>query len=191
MFKYITIILLTVTILLGSSTGDKYKKELVNFSYEQKELMLRIYMQTHTTGKAYTLIAIAWKESTMGKYVVNLYDGANYKHKGSFGCFHTLLNTVMKREGHDGVWTGSRTAERLIADYSYALDNAIIELNYWDMYWSKKGVPKKYSHMVASYNAGFKSLGNKNGAAYAKDILLRVHILQDYFKQYSINEILK
>jgi len=193
MFKLLLIVLLTVTVYSKTldSVSSKYKKELDNFTYEQKELMLRIYMETFKSDKAYTLMSIAWKESTMGKFNMNINDGSNFHFKGSYGCFHNLLNSVVKRERKTTYWSASRIAEKLVTDYSYSLDQAVLELKYWDNYWRRKGVGKVWSHTVGSYNAGFKSINSEQGEKYAKDILTRVRVLQEYFKEYSINEILK
>lgn len=190
MFKILFIMLLTVTIY-GSDTYSKYRKELAHFTYKQKETMLRIYIDTAKGKLPYTLLSIAWKESSMCKYNMNINDGGNYTFKGSYGCFHNLLNTVVKRAGKTTYWSASRIAERLVTDRNYSLSEAIVELKYWDNYWRNKGVDRVWSHTVGSYNAGFKSIKSKEGARYAKDILIRIKVLQEYFKAYSINEILK
>ena len=187
-------ILIFITLLVGvlyGGTVNSYYKDLYNLNNNQKEVMLRAYIQGAEYDYGYTLTAIAWTESNFGKFKMNVNDGDVYKYKGSYGVYHILLNTVMSREEIKSQWHASRVAERLYTDQKYCGTKALEELLFWDRTWKSKGVEKHYRHVVASYNAGYNSINSKNGRKYSEVIALRVKALKKYFKEHNIDELLK
>lgn len=98
-----------------------------------------------------TLTAIAEIESTYGKYTLNLDDP-------SCGVFHVMPKSLIHRVDMKNTgWNRSRLCERLITDIDFSASAAILELKYWQNYWESKNVKRVWSHMVASYNGGFKA----------------------------------
>lgn len=152
-------------------------------TYKQKEVLVSSYLAGKPFGFEYTLTAIAWRESVFGKFKVNLADG----RKGSFGIYHCLLDSALKRLGRRGSWADSRVAEKLIFDRKFAQRMAIAELQYWDRYWTGKGVSRVWSHVVGSYNAGFHSYKCEQGLDYVEDIRYRIKALKIYLRNTNLD----
>ena len=188
--KHVLILLMLTLALYSSSSTERMAGELNHISYNQKEVMIRAYMKGRNSDLGYTLAAIAWNESNFGKFNINTADGNNLKYKGSYGVYHVLLNSAMGREGSKSNWHASSVAEKLYTDMDYCVDKALIELEFWNRVWRDKGVDRVYSHTIASYNAGYKSLDSRYGTEYAILLLKRVRVLKKYFKDHNINELL-
>ncbi len=172
--KYIISLLLLGTLLFGAS-DKQLLNDLHNLSHDQHIVLLKTFKKGDVFDYGYSLTAIGWEESNLGKYKVNLGDP-------SFGYFNSLLTTVLARNNmEDSDWSRSRIAERLMADYDFSFSQAIAELKYWENYWTSKGVPKVWSHTIRSYNAGFKHM---KGEKYRKNIVQKIRVLRKYFKDY-------
>ncbi len=164
--KLLIVLLLTVNIY---ATTLKY--ELNHLSIEQYKIIVKIYTKKKDSIHLYSLLAIAWKESDLGRYLVNLDDP-------SAGCFHNLLSSVIAREKrNNNSWVQSRVLEKLVTDFDYGLYHATAELNFWDKLYTEKpikGLPN-WRAVISSYNAGHTY---KNGKAYMLDIVERVKVLK-------------
>ena len=112
----------------------------------------------------YSLAAIAWKESNVGKFMINLQDP-------SCGFFHNNINTVMSRRGiTDTPFNRNVLCQKLINDVPYSASEAVAELAYW------RTVHKtNYTKIWASYNAGWSYT---NGLNYSQDIKNRIKVLK-------------
>jgi hypothetical protein len=178
----LTLIMLTTVMFANSNDvlHDRYMTELENLNSEQRTVLYKAYSAGIDADLQYTLTAIAWKESNFGVYFSDLGDGS----KGSFGPFHALLDTVVVRYHATNTWQTSRLAERLIKDFDFAASVSIAELQCWKQHWKSKGSLQN-RYMIASYNAGYKSYTSPKGREYALDILLRMRILQEYFKKHD------
>lgn len=167
------IALLLFTTLLFSSTDKQLMHELKSLSTSQYIVLLKTFKKGDVFNYGYSLTAIAWNESNFGKYKINLDDP-------SFGCFNSLLTTVLVRANVKNTsWNRSRLAERLIADFDFSFSQALAELKYWENYWTSKGVPRVWSHTIRSYNRGFNHM---RGEQYRKDIVQRIRVLRKFFK---------
>ena len=117
-------------------------------------------------GLSYSLMAIAIKESGLGKYLVNV-DTKDY------GIYQANIKTVISRENaKDTSWNRNVFAMKLITDFQFATKNAIDELTYW-----QKVHKNDWSKVWSSYNGGWKY----NSAAarqYSKDIALIIRELR-------------
>ena len=103
--KYLVVILLlvftTTTSVAANKTAanvpdvsmeelsKKYTEDLKKLSSEQRDLMIQIAELAYGFDLAYTAVAIAWQESNLGKYPVNLSDP-------SCGIFHKLVEPYLK-----------------------------------------------------------------------------------------------
>jgi len=189
MLQKILLLALVISSLHSKPTCEKkivdvyYKQLRETLSYNQKEVLVSSYLAGKPYDLEYTLMAIAWKESVFGKFKINLADG----RKGSFGIYHCLLDSALKRLGRKGKWADSRVAEKLIFDRTFSQKMAISELKFWDRYWSSKKTKYKWSHVIASYNAGYKSLNSKCGKKYLEDIKLRIKALKKYIKHSNLS----
>lgn len=144
-----------------------------DFSKAQKQVILKAFRYGLSNGYAYTMAAIAWKESCAGEYRVNFADP-------SAGIYHAHIPGVLKKNNQkDTSFMRNMVGELLIRDDDYASQVALDELVYWgrvrDWHWQQ---------VVKSYNKGFsweKDKGrDKMAQEYFEDIAKRVKILQEY-----------
>ena len=154
---------------------NKLMYELNHLSTSQYEVLLKTYAKGSAFNLELTMTAIAWQESYFGKWKINLADP-------SFGVFHNLISSVMERHNLKGNWNRSRIAEKLLDDYDYSFAESLAELTFWRMYWKNKKIPRVWSHMVMSYNAGSNY---NNGKNYLKHIRFKIYALKKYIKQHK------
>lgn len=175
-------LLLSLVLSLGHAERN-YLKELHNLDHDQYKVLIDSLSYGKSYDLGYTLAAIAWKESHFGKYKVNQSDG----EYGSYGVYHILLDTALRRENiKDTGYINRHTLKlKLITDNSVNAAHALTELNYWKKY--HKG---SYKKMVASYNAGWKSTKSNYGYRYYKDISKRVKVLKSYLPSKVMNILL-
>lgn len=124
-------------------------------------------------GLGWTLAAISYTESSLGKYKVNLSDP-------SASSYHILIKSVLSRnEIPDNAWNRSRMLEKLIRNRKFAANQAIAELLYWKSYWLNRGCTENWLwiKMVSSYNAGsYLNLRYVRKVSNAIRILKKVNI---------------
>ena len=103
-------------------------------------------------------MAIAIKESSIGKYLVNV-------DSRDFGLYQANIKTVISRHKvKDTSWNRNRYAMRLISDFKFATKNAIAELTYW-----RKIHNNDWRKVWSSYNGGWK-YNSKRARKYSRDI---------------------
>ena len=106
----------------------------------------------------YSLMAIAIKESSLGKYVIN-------SKSEDYGLFQANIKTVLSRQKvKDNSYNRSIYAQKLINDVGFATANAIIELRYW-----RKVHKDNWSKIWSSYNTGWNYKSN-TGLKYSIDV---------------------
>jgi len=106
----------------------------------------------------YTLMALAIKESSVGRYMRN--DKTN-----DYGLFQANIKTVISRQKvKDTKENRAYFANRLINDVAFSTANAIIELQYW-----QKVHKGSWFKTWSSYNTGWKYKSN-TGIKYAKSL---------------------
>ena len=160
-------------LLMACSLHANLVDELENLSYSQREVLIQTYIKAKPFDYHLTMMAIAWKESSFGKYPINLSDP-------SCGVFHNLINTVAKDLDTYGK---NRVCANLIQDFDYSFSEALKVLKYFENYWrDKSGETLLWSKTVSSYNAGFKW---RNGSGYLEDIKQRIGALKIYIKKYE------
>lgn len=165
--KHIFIILLTITMLLGSS----YRKELNNLTDNQKDVLVSALTNGKDYNLSYTLAAIAWKESMFGIRKENHKDGI----KGSYGNYQIQLYYALEALELEH----TKENEEMIKYYLTNNDNISAKYAiYMLLEWYK--IHKSYDKMVASYNVGTRSINSENGQRYLRDIKYRVKLLKEY-----------
>jgi hypothetical protein len=108
---------------------------------------------------SYSLMAIAVKESSIGRYKVNV-DSFDY------GLYQANINTVIRRHNMKNSSSNrNKVAMMLINDFDFATSNAIAELVYW-----KKVHRGNWEKVWSSYNAGW-NFDSSRGKRYSKDII--------------------
>ena len=113
----------------------------------QKEIKIlkTIKEQGRKHGLSYSLMAIAIKESSIGKYLINV-------DSKDFGLYQANIKTVISRHKVKNTsWNRNKYASRLITDFQFATKNAIAELVYW-----KKVHKNDWKKVWGSYNGGWR-----------------------------------
>ncbi|KAB7885241.1 MAG: hypothetical protein CL624_05355 [Arcobacter sp.] len=133
---------------------------------EEIKTLKEIKKQGKRHGLSYSLMAIAIKESSIGKYLVNV-DSKDY------GLYQANIKTVLSRQkAKNTSWNRNKYAMRLISDFQFATKNAIAELNYW-----KKVHKNDWKKVWSSYNGGWK-YNSKRARNYSRDIAIIIKRLK-------------
>jgi hypothetical protein len=149
------IILITLLLISNVFASDF---DINNLTPQEIKTLKEIKAHGKENGLSYSLMAIAIKESGLGKYLVNV-DTKDY------GLYQANIKTVINRENaKDTSWNRNVFAMKLISDFQFATKNAIDELTYW-----QKVHNNDWSKVWSSYNGGWKY--NSDAARqYSKDI---------------------
>ncbi len=152
---------LKVFILLCILVSNVFASKHFDFSKLSKkdlQILKEIKQQGKRYGLSYTLMAIAIKESSLGRYLVNV-------DSGDFGLYQAHLRSVIKRNKiRNTSWNRNKYAMKLISDFKFATRNAIKELNYW-----KKIHNNDWEKVWGSYNGGWK-YNSKTAKKYSREI---------------------
>ena len=133
---------------------------------QEIKTLKQIKKQGEKYGLSYSLMAIAVKESSIGKYLVNV-DSKDY------GLYQANIKTVLSRQkAKNTSWNRNKYAMRLISDFKFATKNAIAELNYW-----KKIHKNDWKKVWSSYNGGWK-YNSKRARKYSRDIAIIIKRLK-------------
>ena len=109
-------------------------------------------------GLSYSLMAIAIKESSLGKYLINV-------DSKDFGLYQANIKSVIARHQlKDTSWNRNKLAMQLVSDFDFATQNAIDELNFW--HEKHNG---NWKRIWSSYNAGW-NYNSKKARKYSNDI---------------------
>jgi len=151
--------------------------DLFALSPKQMSILNWVYNKAKPYNLQNTMSAIAYVESHLGRYKVNLQDGKY----GSFGIFHNMLESVCSRHNCSTYWNKSRLAERLIVDKDFSFSEAMAEFQYWYNYWLSKGYSNTiaWKRAICSYNAGYNW---KKGLKYYKKVVKAIKFLKKYIK---------
>ena len=149
------VILITLLLISNVFASDF---DINNLTPQEIKTLKEIKAHGKENGLSYSLMAIAIKESGLGKYLVNV-DTKDY------GLYQANIKTVINRENApDTSWNRNVFAMKLISDFQFATKNAIDELTYW-----QKVHNNDWSKVWSSYNGGWKY--NSDAARqYSKDI---------------------
>ena len=121
-------------------------------------ILKKIKTLTDDTMMKYTLMAIAVKESSVGKSQVNVISN-------DYGLFQSNIKSVLRRQNvEDNLPNRRYFAYKLLSDVGFATANAIVEIDYW-----KKVHNNNWVRIWASYNAGWRYKSN-TGIIYANSI---------------------
>jgi hypothetical protein len=132
--------------------------DINNLTPNEISTLKEIKSQGEQHGLSYSLMAIAIKESSLGKYLVNV-DSKDY------GLYQAHLKTVIDRQNvKDTSWNRNKFAMKLISDFKFATNNAIEELAYW-----QKIHKNDWTKVWSSYNGGWK-YNSKEAKKYSQDI---------------------
>lgn len=161
MKKIILLIFLCFSFLYSNSLHLS-KKDIV--------LLKKIRMLHDNTMMKYTLMALAIKESSIGKFMVN-------SKSNDYGLFQANIKTVLRRENLEDTYENREyLSNRLVYDVGYATANAIKEMDYW-----LKVHKNDWFKSWASYNAGWR-YNSKTGNRYFESMAVIIHALKNEYK---------
>ncbi len=160
--KIIFITLLLISNVFASDFNiKKLTQEEINTLKEIKE-----HGKEH--GLSYSLMAIAIKESNIGKYMVNVVTK-------DYGIYQANIHTVISRENaKDTTYNRNALANKLITDFQFATKNAIDELTYW-----QKVHNNDWTKVWSSYNGGWK-YNSLAARKYSQDIAAIIRELRKF-----------
>lgn len=148
--KKIFFALILSSVALFSNTLNLTQNDIV--------ILKKLKSLTNDKMMKYSLMAIAIKESSLGKYVINT-------QSEDYGLFQANIKTVLKRQKvKDNSYNRSIYAQKLINDVGFATANAIIELKYW-----RKVHKDNWFKTWSSYNTGW-NYNSKTGIKYATNV---------------------
>ena len=129
-----------------------------DLSKDDLNLLKTIKTKGSKYGLSYSLMAIAIKESSLGKYIINV-------DSKDFGLYQANIKSVIARHKlKDTSWNRNKLAMQLISDFDFATQNAIDELNFW--HEKHNG---NWKRIWASYNGGW-NYNSKKARKYSNDI---------------------
>lgn len=149
-------IILFISLFIGNVFATNFKPS--ELSEKEIEILKIIKEQGKKHGLSYSLMAIAIKESSLGKYLINV-------NSKDFGLYQANIKTVINRHKlKDTSWNRNKMAMKLISDFEFATQNAIAELEYW-----KKVHNNNWRRVWGSYNGGWK-YNSKRAQKYSREI---------------------
>lgn len=149
MKKIITLLLLSITLSFGNSLG---------LSNMDIVILKKIKSLTDDNYMKYTLMAIAIKESSVGKNLVN-------SVSNDYGLFQSNIKSVLKRQKvEDNIDNRRYFANKLVYDVGFSTANAIVEIEYW-----RKVHKDNWIKIWSSYNTGWK-YNTDTGIKYATSV---------------------
>jgi hypothetical protein len=152
--------MLFITNIFASNFNEK------KLTSQDIKMLKEIKKQGKKHGLSYSLMAIAIKESSIGKYLINV-DSKDY------GLYQANIKTVLSRQkAKNTSWNRNKYAMRLISDFQFATKNAIEELVYW-----KKIHKNDWKKVWSSYNGGWK-YNSKRAKNYSRDIAIIIKRLK-------------
>ena len=161
MKKILIVLSLLYSVAFSNSLGLSDKDILV---------LKKIKSLTDDKMMKYTLMALAIKESSVGKNQINLVTN-------DFGVFQGNIKSVVRRQNiDDNLNTRRFLAKKLLSDAGFAMANAIEEVNYW-----RKVHKEDWPRVWASYITGW-SYKTKTGLAYSNDVFEIIKKLKYEYK---------
>ena len=157
------VILITLLLISNVFASDF---DIKNLTAQDIKTLKEIKEHGKDSGLSYSLMAIAIKESAVGKYLVNV-DTKDY------GMYQANIKTVISRENvQDTSWNRNLIAMKLITDFQFATKNAVDELSYW-----QKVHNNNWTKVWGSYNGGWR-YNSDSAKKYSKDIALIIRELR-------------
>jgi len=161
MKKIFLIISLTFTFLYSNS---------LHLTSTDIVILKKIKTLTSNEKMKYTLMALAIKESSVGRYMRN-------DKSFDYGLFQANIKTVLSRQKvKDTKENRVYFANKLIKDVGFSAANAIIELEYW-----QKVHKGSWFKTWASYNTGWRYKSN-TGIKYAESVYKMIEKLKLEYK---------
>lgn len=148
-----------------------YRKDFANLDKNKISILHDIYMLGKVEDLSFSLMAIAWGESSIGKLQINV----NEDNSWDCGLFGNNTNSVLERKKHIISYANKQlVCTRLITERLYALENAVHELRYWMKQHEKLKGSEFWRTVWGAYNGGWSPKRN-----YALKIEARIAVLSE------------
>lgn len=138
--------------------------EFDSLSTQQRSNLIKSYHRASQEDLGYTLAAIAWKESSAGKFRVNY-------RSNDYGLYGINVRTVQRLTGEDNYYRTVEVVQRLIQDDDLGADVALTTLR-----WNLKYHKGDWQKAIMMYNAGHKW---RTAKSYLFDIATYVNVLKN------------
>lgn len=149
--------------------GDKLHNELKNLSPSQKQVLYKTFEKGKSLDLQYTLTAIAWQESSFGKFKVG-------KWSPDYGVFQINLKTWKSRyskEIKQYNLTDKKIKKYLVKHYDLGFVAAVDEILFW-----KTVHGNNWNKIWASYNDGTHI--SSRGLKYSQKIAKKIKAIKKY-----------
>lgn len=145
-------------------TCDALSQE--GLSNRQVEVLHQAFQAGAPKDMSYSLAAIAWKESSAGRYLMNLQDP-------SAGVFMvTIENAIGYLKWKDTPFNRNRMAQLLMEDFDLAAEFAMINLQFWvDQYGND------WRTIWKRYNGGYSD--SERSVKYSRDIARKISVIAE------------
>ena len=168
MVKKVKVTLLIVLSVLSqaaySAAWDCPALRAQGFNNYQMAVAYNAFHEGKKKDMAYSLAAIAWKESSAGKFLRNPADP-------SAGVFHvTLDNALSYIKWQDTEENRKRVETLLIEDFTLSAEFAMINLQFW-----KDQYGQNWMLIWRRYNGGYTD--SEASKIYARDIARKVRVI--------------
>lgn len=177
MVRKLIMVVFLCSLLFGKNYYKQYLNDFKKLDRSQLEFMMEINKRAKPYNLSYSMIAIAWQESNLGKWNINLSDP-------SCGPFHQSIVIFLKRhEIKNTDFNRNRYCMDLINNVDLSVSTAIAELEAWLAIHHKRW--NKFEYAYRSYNAGYNYNSNVS-KEYASKIQARIKVLKFYQSKYNI-----
>ena len=139
---------------------------LFALSQNQLTVLHNIMEKAKPFNLSYTMAAIAWKESSLGKNLINL-------SSGDCGVFQVSAKTLSNNK-----FKQNRICQRLILDFDFSFSVALERYKYFYNYYRSKGLPKgvAWKRAICSYHSGWDW---RKGILYYKAIVRNIRSIRE------------
>lgn len=118
-----------------------------NLSKSQIDVLHSSYESGKHYDLGYTMAAIALKESSAGKHLINPYTS-------DYGVYQGNYKTICNQSGVSGL-ACSFEVQSVVQDISVAQKHALTTLMYFKNYYDRRISVNNYQMMIRSYHSGF------------------------------------
>lgn len=137
-----TMILISCQPAVANECTTHQSKTLDGLSNEQWNVLYQAYDTGVSHGLGHTMMAIAFKESSAGKYRINL-------NTHDFGVMQNNIKTAKIRRGVKGYYSTMALVSEIVRNDQLSMDLALEELLYWR---DDRGL--SWRNTVSAYNNG-------------------------------------
>lgn len=160
--------ILTALLILVSTnlwaTCDALSQE--GLSKKQIDVLQNSFYIGSKKDMSYSLAAIAWKESSAGKYLMNLQDP-------SAGVFMvTIENAIGYLKWKDTPFNRNRMAQLLMENFDLSAEFAMVNLQFW-----KDQYGEDWRTIWKRYNGGYSD--SERSVKYSKDIAAKISVIAE------------